>query len=867
MKRPPTPPKWALRFFRWYCHPKLLYYIEGDLLELYQRRVRSSGRRIADLRFIIDVLFLARPGIIRPASGYQSVNTYGMYKNYFKTAFRNLWKNKGYSAINIFGLAMGMAVVLLIGLWVNYQLSYDRFNVNRDNIARVMKRTLFNNVKGTQTGVMLPLYDELKTNYPEVKRATRLDWGGTQGLMVGDMRIAKRGHYADPDLLKMFSFPMIKGDVDKALSDPYSIVVTESLAAILFEGQDPMGKVVTLNKSTDLIVTGVLKDIPPNSSISFDFVMPYELQILTKDWVKNARDNWNNNFLQTIVELNDGVTPEAFSLRIENLLREKTNNPEESTFFVHPLMKWQLYSRFENWVNTGGLIDLVRLFSIVGLLVLSIACINFVNLSTARSERRAREVGIRKAVGSHRGQLIGQFLGESMITVVLSFVIALSMVYLSLPLLEPIGFENITLDLTNIEFTGIAIGSCALLGILAGWYPALYLSGVKAVNVLKGKFRLGKSADLPRKVLIVTQFTFSIALIIGTIVVFLQIQHGRNRPRGYNPDNLMHIYLTQDLRDHFDVLKEQLLNTGYVDAVSRASSPMTSVHNSWDGFAWEGMDPTSKPVFSAIIVDHDYDLTSGLEIKAGRFFDTDHASDSGSVVISETTARLIGFDDPIGRMLTQGGTPLTIIGVTRDMVMQNPFSDVPPAVMFWWPGISPEQGFIRLRDGVPTSDAIAAIGPIVEKLNPAFPFDFRFTDQVFEQKFANEQKAGKLAGIFAGLSVLLSCLGLFGLASFMAERRTKEIGVRKVVGASIVNLWGMLSKDFVLLVLVACAIAMPTAYFLMGMWLETYPYRTDIPLWILAATGVGTLGITLAIVSYQTIKAARMNPVRSLRTE
>jgi putative ABC transport system permease protein len=390
-----------------------------------------------------DVVLLFRPGIIRNYEGYESINSRGMYKNYFKTAFRNLWKNKGYSTINILGLAVGMAVALLIGMWVQHQLTFDGFHERKDNIAIVMKKTFFNNFKGTQTGVMLPLYDELRANYPEVKHITRLDWGSGHSLIVGDKKIMKFGHFADPDFLRMFSFPLIKGTADKALNDPYSIVITESLATALFGNDEPIGKMITVDKSKNVVVTGIVKDIPANSSISFDFVLPYELNVLTNDRVKQARDQWQNNFLQNFVELNEGISMEAFSKRIENIVREKVNDKKESALFVHPMKKWHLFSEFKDWVNTGGEIEYVRLFSIIGIFVLAIACINFVNLSTARSEKRAREVCIRKTMGSQRRQLMVQFFGESLITTFIAFLFAVVFVQLTTPLLENIGFKGL----------------------------------------------------------------------------------------------------------------------------------------------------------------------------------------------------------------------------------------------------------------------------------------------------------------------------------------------------------------------------------------------------------------------------------------
>jgi putative ABC transport system permease protein len=387
------------------------------------------------------------------------------------------------------------------------------------------------------------------------------------------------------------------------------------------------------------------------------------------------------------------------------------------------------------------------------------------------------------------------------------------------------------------------------------------------VSVLKGSFRGGNAANLPRKILVISQFTFSIALIIATSVIFLQIEYGRNRPLGYNPNNLINIHFSPDHQLHYDAMKDQLLATGYVEAVTRSTSPMTDIYNEWGGFSWEGLDPESNPVFAALLVDYDYEKAAELSIKEGRFFDREHSADTMAVVIIEAAVHLLGFKEPLGKTLKHnGGNPITIIGVVKNIVMENPFQEVSPALYLLWPK-SASQGLIRIRDGANLEEAIAAIKPIVEKINPDSPFSYQFTDDAFAGKFLNETRQGKLAALFAALSVLISCLGLFGLSSFMAERRTKEIVIRKVVGASMFNLWKMLSKDFVLLVFIACTISLPAAWLLMNKWLEGYAYRTDIPLWIPVSTAVGALVITLLTVSYQTIKAAKMNPVASLRSE
>jgi predicted permease len=790
-----------------------------------------------------------------------------MLRNYFKTAIRNLWKNKGYSFINIFGLAVGMAVVLLIGLWVEHELSYDSFHAGKKNIAIIMKKTFFNNDKNVQSGIMLPLYDELKANYPEVKHITRLDWGDNHSLIAGEKKLSKEGHYADPDFLKMFSFPLVKGNADKVLNDPYSIVVTESLALALFGKAEPVGKVVKMDNEYNLVVTGVAKDVPRNSTITFDFLVPYELNIATNDFVKKARTEWQNNFLQNFVELNDGVSMGAFSNRIEHIAQQKSNDKKEAALFVHPMERWHLYDDFKDWVNVGGAIEYVRLFSIVGLLVLIIACINFMNLSTARSEKRAREVGIRKAIGSQRKQLIAQFLGESLLTAFIAFVISLIMVKLSLPMLRNVGFEDIRFNLGNFSLLGIALGGCIITGLLAGSYPALYLSGFTPVKVLKGTFRPGKSANLPRKILVVTQFSFSIALIIGTIIVFQQIQHAKNRPLGYNPNNLIAFSLSSDLQKNYKPLKQELLATGYVDAVSKSSSPMTGVYNQWDDFSWAGKDPNSHPLFSAIMVSDDYDKASGIHLKEGRFFSKQFTTDSNAIVLNEAAVKLMGLKNPVGSTIKFGNKDnVTVIGVIENVMMQDPFKPIMPAIMIYRSYFI-FQGLIRFKAGTDLRKALAAIQPVVEKYNPAYPFEYRFVDEEFNKKFRNENQVGRLSGIFAVLAVFISCLGLFGLASFMAERRTKEIGVRKVLGASVSQLWILLSKDFLLLVIISCIIASPLAWYFMQGWLTKYDYHIRISPLVFIGASVLAVMITLVTISFQAIKAAMMNPVSSLRSE
>lgn len=789
-----------------------------------------------------------------------------MLKNYFKIAWRNLARNKGLSFINIAGLSVGMAFALLIGMWVKYEMSFDKFHKNIDRLASVQKHTLFNNEKNTQMGIMLPLYEELIKNYPEVKRATRMDWGGHHSLVIGDKKFSKRGQYVDPEFLQMFSFPIVKGDAKTALNDLNAIILTESLAKTMFGDENPIGQLIKLDNEYTVKVSAIAKDVPHNSTISFDFLAPFEWRVQTFEWIKNARTQWGNNFLMTAVEVKEGASMEALSKKLGPLVPSKDADLKNQTLFLHPLSKWHLYDDFKNWVNVGGRIEYVRLFAIIGIFVLLIACINFMNLATARSEKRAKEVGIRKAVGSQRIQLIFQFLGESMFTAFLSFLLALILIQVLLPSLKDLGFEHVQFDFSNMGLMASVLLVCLLTGLVAGSYPALYLSSFMPVKVLKGLTKRGKGAGYFRKVLVVSQFVISIGLIISTVIVFQQISHARKRSLGYNPDNLLMLYMSKDLKNNFDVLKQDLLNTGKIEAVSKASSPMTGVWNSWSDFGWEGKDPHSDMVLDVQMTEYDYEKTVGLKFIAGRPFSREFKSDSSAVILNEAAARMIGYKDPIGKIITGGSNKLTIVGITENVLMQDPFKPIGPALILFAPNEA-NVIFIRLKKDADLKKTIATMQPIVAKHNPSVSFDFAFVDEDFSNKFNMEKQVAKLAGIFAGLAIFISCLGLFGLAAFMTERRTKEIGIRKVLGATVAQLWILLSREFVLLVLVASVVASPLALWLMSGWLQKYDYRIDISLWVFVIAGIVALLIALITVSSQAIKAALANPVKSLRTE
>jgi ABC-type antimicrobial peptide transport system permease subunit len=789
-----------------------------------------------------------------------------MIRNYFKIAWRNLSQNKVLSFINIFGLAAGMTFALVIGAWIKYETSFDKFNRNGDRIALVMKHTLFNNRKGTQDVTPLPLYYELKNNYPEVKRATRLGYGASGSLMNGDRKVNKTGRYVDPDFLEMFTFPLIKGDIRTALKDPNSIILTASTANALFGTNDPIGKMVRLSNEYDMQVTAVMQDIPNNSTLTFDFLAPYEFQMQHDEFKRNNKTNWTNNFLMNMVELREGVSMDAFSKKIGplNVIRDPTMRNQ--TLVLHPLAKWHLYNDFRDWVNVGGKITYVRLFGVVGIFVLLIACINFMNLSTARSEKRAKEVGIRKAVGSGRSQLIAQFLSEAVLTALLAYVLSLIMIQLLLPYLKTLGFENVHLGVGNIALLAWGLIICIITGLIAGSYPALYLSSFLPVKVLKGMLVQGQGPAFFRKVLVVTQFAVSIGLIIGTVIVFQQVQFARSRSIGYDPNNLIVVDASSDLAKNFAVLKRELLNTGYFEAVARASQPLTAVYNSWGDFYWDGKSPDADISIDALMTEWDFEKAAGLKFKQGRPFSRAYSTDSNAIILNEAALKVIGYKDPIGRSMKVGSRPVTIVGIVEDLLLTDPFKPVGPLAIIFDPGIV-NNIFLRLKPSSDLKQALAAIQPVFEKYNPSLPFEYRFADEDFGRKFAAENQAGKLAGIFAILAIVISCMGLFGLSMYMAERRTKEIGIRKVLGASMANLWVLLSKEFLWLIGIACVIASPLAFWLMKGWLEQYEYRVGINWWIFAVAGVIAAILALLTVSTQTVKAANVNPVKSLRTE
>lgn len=783
-----------------------------------------------------------------------------MIKNYFKIAWRNLQKSKVYSLINITGLATGMSVALLIGLCIWDELSFDSYYQNHTRLAQVMVNQTDKGEIYTGRTVAMPLGDALRNQYAsDFKRVSLISWNNDHILTAGDKKLSGAGMWVQSDFPEMFTFNMVQGKPG-ALKDPSSILLSQSLAKSLFDNADPMNKTVRVDNRLDLKVAGVYEDLPHNTTFyNTKLLLPWD----HKDNWLNAQTSWDNHCGQLFVQLNNQADFDKTNAKIKSIPTQHIKEWKEE-IMLHPMDKLHLYSEFKNGKAVGGRIQFVWLFGIIGMFVLLLACINFMNLSTARSEKRAKEVGIRKAVGSLRGQLIVQFLSESVVVAFLAFILAIVLVQLSLPFFNGLADKQMSITWNSPLFWLLALGFTVFTGIVSGSYPAFYLSAFKPIKVLKGVFRAGRLAALPRKMLVVVQFTVSITLIIGTIIVFRQIQFAKDRPVGYSREGLIAVPLTTDLFGHYDAIRNDLLQTGAVENMAESSQPATYFSNN-NSIEWKGKDPGLVIFFRDVNVTHDFGKTIGWSIKEGRDFSRDFPTDSGSVILNETGAKITGLRNPVGEMIKYNGKTYVIIGIAKDMVTQSPYEPIPPSIFFCqgWMGVIT----IRIKPTMPLREALAKIQPVFRKYDPNSPFEFKFIDDEYAKKFSNEQRIANLASFFAILAIFISCLGLFGLASFVAEQRTKEIGVRKVLGATVFNLWKMLSKDFVALVIISCLIAIPIAWYFLNQWVQNYNYRTQISWWIFAVAGAGALVITLLTVSFQAIKAAVANPVKSLRTE
>jgi putative ABC transport system permease protein len=791
------------------------------------------------------------------------INRNPMFKNYLKIAWRQLIKNKMHSFINVAGLAVGMVVAMLIGLWIWDELSFDRYHQNYDTVGQLMTTQTANGETQTFQSTVVPLSNELRFKYPGDFKRVALTWESAHILAVGDTKISQTGMWAEPDLPAILSLVMIKGSYG-SFKEPTSLLLSASVAKALFGDDEPINKVIRVDNDRSMKVAGVYQDLPHNTTLNqLAFILPWGSPA---NWWNTQSAAWSNHGCHLFVQLNPNTNFNKISEQIRNITKPHFKINDE-TMQVFPMSKWHLYSEFQNGKSVGGRIQLVWLIGIIGVFVLLLACINFMNLSTARSEKRAKEVGIRKAIGSVRSQLIKQFLSESMLVVFIALVLTIAIAQLAIPYFNGIADKQVTMPWGNPLFWLLTLGFTFFTGLVSGSYPAFYLSGFKAIKVLKGTFKVGRLASVPRKVLVVVQFTVSITLIIGTIVVFRQIQYAGNRPVGYTREGLITVEMnTPQIYGHYEVMRNDLIQTGAVKDMAESNSAATQVWSNNSGFTWDGMAPGTDPTFGTIAVTPDFGNTVGWTIIEGRDFSRSYPADTGAFILNESAVRLSGIKNPIGKTMRWQGKDHVITGVVKDMVMESPYKAPVATVFHMDPGWA-NVITIRVNPTISMTSALKKIEGVFKIYNPGSPFSYKFVDDEYAKKFSDEQKMGNLATVFAVLAVFISCLGLFGMASFIAEQRIKEIGVRKVLGATVFNLWHLLSTDFVLLVAISLIIATPVAYYFMHNWLQSYAYRTEISWWIFALTGLGAMLITLATVSYQSIKAALANPVKSLKTE
>ena len=786
-----------------------------------------------------------------------------MLKNFFKIAFRNLWKNKAFSFINITGLAIGMASAMLLLMWIYDEMSFDRFHEKKDRIYEAWNRAEFSGELHCWNTTPMVLAKTMEHDFPEVQAAVRVNWPSNYLFSVGEKRIMVQGNMVDTAFLDLFSFPLIKGNPHTALNDMHSIVITEKLAKKIFGNEEPMGKLIKIDNKESFRVTGLAKDLPGNTRFQFEYLLPWSY--LHK--IGGDNTNWGNNSTRTYVLLKPSASLASVQAKMHTLKGKYETDEPKWEMFLYPIDRWHLYSNFKGAAEDGGRIEFVKLSAIIAAFILLIACINFMNLNTARSEKRAKEVGIRKVVGARKGGLIGQFLGESILLSFFAALLAVGLVELSLS-----GFNQITDKELYIHFGSmgawlLVLAFILFTGLLAGSYPAFFLSSFQPVKVLKGGFKKVNALVTPRKVLVVLQFSFAIILIICTIIIQQQINHAQDRETGYDKNNLIYHFLTGDIEKNYPLIKTALLSSGTASSVTKTSAPLTQAWSDSWGFEWEGKDPNDKTDFDRYSADEDFLKTTGLHLVTGRDLDLKNfITDSSAMILNESALKVMKFRQPLGQIVKDGDVKFHVIGVIKDFILRSPYEPTHPMI------IEGGNGFfnvvhIKLSNLQPTTKSLQQADAIFKKYNPEYPFEYHFVDEEYAKKFQDEKRAATLSAFFSGLTIFISCLGLFGLATYMAETRIKEIGVRKVLGASVSSITFLISKDFLRLVMIAFFIAAPVAWLSMYAWLKNYPYRINIQWWVFVLAGGMSFLIALLTISYQAIRAAVANPVTSLRSE
>lgn len=786
-----------------------------------------------------------------------------MFRNYLKIAWRNLWKNKGYSTLNIFGLTIGITCASLIFLWAEDEVNFDNVFAEQEQIYHITVNSKFDGEWRTFGDTPGPLAQDLKDEMPEIVRAARAS-NGNMLFTIGDNAVNRSGSYVDADFIEIFSLHFVEGNVESALNRPDAIVLTQKTASDLFgENTTVLNRTIQVNNKNNYVVTGVVEDFPENTTIGFDWLAPFERFNEGEDneWMKE----YGNNFANTFVELTPGSDYKAVDAKVRELLPEKMEDPD-SYFFLHPMKDWHLRSNFKNGVKVGGQIVFVRLMAVIALIILLIACINFMNLSTARSEKRAKEVGLRKVLGSGKKRLISQFIAEALMTAGLAAVLSVVLLLVLLPQFNILVEKQLELRLFDFTHLLSLLGITLICGFLAGWYPAFYLSSFRPAEVLKGVKSKQGSAGAIRKGLVVAQFAVSIVFIISTIVVYQQIQHVKSRDLGFTKENLIKIPVSGDMIKNFNPIRSELIASGTVENVALISTHVLSDGYNGTNLQWQGGVNTEDVLISFRHISSDFFKTAGMEIVEGRGFSEDVFRDSTNTLISQSFAKIMGEGSALGKTVLRYGTTYNVIGVVKDYLYGDMYGTSDPVMFFNEPSYA-QYMYVKTKSGTEMTKTLAVMETVMKANNPAFPFEFEFVDESFNSRFKSEKMMGSLSQIFAILAIIISCLGLFGLSAYTAEQRRKEIGVRKVLGSSVTGIVKLLSKDFLSLVLIALLVAGPIAWWAMKNWLESFNYRIEINPWVFALAGLVAIGIALLTVSFQAVKAALANPVKSLRTE
>ncbi len=797
-----------------------------------------------------------------------------MLKHNLLISYRTLLRDKGFTLLNIGGLALGMSVAILIGLWMNDELSFNHSFENHEKIAEVVH---FETVKGERlfnTSTPLPLGKVLNDSYgSDFQYIVNSTQDRTFLLSNEEKKFTGRGRYMESDVAEMLSLEMQHG-TRKGLEDINSILLSSSMAARFFGKENPVGEVIKLGEETEMKVTGVFSDFAKNSKFKeVEFILPFKM-FLTFNFAKNNMNNWDDGFLRTYVQIPLNSTFEKVSQRVENVFADNLKAEDAASLqpktFLHPMDNWRLNSEFENGVAITSIrMQTIWMYGMIGLFVLLLACINFMNLSTARSSRRAKEVGIRKSIGSLRGQLVGQFLSESFLVSMVGFVIAIGLAYSILPWFNEIADKTLFVPWRNIYFWLLGFGFVFLTSILAGSYPAFYLSSLKPVKVLKGKMSTKEGNPLFRKALVVFQFSISISLIIGTVIIYQQIQYAQSRPLGYEQENLIRIFKMNALNGTEDAFRNELMQSGAIIGMAESATRLTGIGSNNNGFTWQEKDPSTDPVFGTLSVSSELGELVNWKYIDGRGFSADLASDSSGIVINEAAAKVFGFENPVGQTVNwnpdfRDAQDYTILGVAKDMIMRSPYEPTVPTVFYMEPEYY-SWVFLKLNPQISTEQALAKIDKVYSKFVPFDIFEYNFVNDLHARKFREEVRTGSIAKLFSILAILISCLGLFGLTAYIAQQRTKEISIRKVLGASTFNLWHLLSKDFILLVFISCFIAIPVAIYFLNGWLENFEYRVEMSWWIFVGVMLCAMVITLITISFQTIKVALANPASNLK--